>query len=109
MRKAWIMAEPTGLPSRPFEYRLVSESTLFPGKAQPHHIVFTSALGAQRAAQRHDLRVVGGPLTLPLVTLEDRDRYRAEAQRRVESALNRERGLCAPADGSNVVYLDEAR
>lgn len=107
MRKAWIMQEPTGRTLQPFQFRLVSESTLFPGKAQPHVAAFVTSGSAARAAQVHGLKLTGDPLTLPLVTAEDRDRYRLEAQRRAELALNRERGLNAPVAASNVVYLDE--
>ncbi|UTC29223.1 hypothetical protein BAMBUS_01410 [Brevundimonas phage vB_BpoS-Bambus] len=106
MRKAWIMEEPTGYRSHPHQYRLVSESTLFPGKAQPHYGAFGSRTGAADAARTHGLALTGGPLTLPLVTAADRDQFRLDAQRRVERALNADQGL-GSIDGSNVVYLCE--
>ena len=102
MRKAWIRVEDTG-GSRLF--RLISESTLFPGKAQPHAVAFGSHRCAAEAARTHDLTLTGEPLTLPLVTAQDRDQYRFDAQRRAEQALNRERGLSDKTDTTNVVLL----
>lgn len=99
------MEEPTGYASHPHQYRLVSESTLFPGKAQPHYGAFGTRSAAATAARDHGLALSGGPLTLPLVTQEDRNEFRLEAHKRVEQALNAEQGLGRPLGGDNVVML----
>lgn len=105
MRKAWIKVEPTGYAHHPHQFRIVSESTLFPGKAQPHCMAFGSVTAARDAAVRGGYVLTKEPLDLPLVTAKDRDDYRAAAQVRAEAALNAERGLATVVDGDNVVPL----
>lgn len=103
MRKAWIRQEPTGWASQPHQYRLISESTLFPGKAQPHVNVFGSQAAAAKIARDHGLDLTGEPLRMPLVTEDDRDAYRLAAQKRCEQALNLDRCHGEPVVLSNVV------
>lgn len=105
MRKVWIKREGAGRPGQPFQYRLISESTLFPGKAQPHAVAFSNINTAHTAAAGGGYTVTGEPLTLPLVTAQDREGYRIAAQVRAEAALNAERGLAPAALADNVVPL----
>lgn len=83
MRRAWVETQGGS-------YRLVSESTLFPGKAQPHLRWFGRAEACVQAAQRGGLQLEGGPIPMPLVTAQDREEFRVKAQRDAENALTRD-------------------
>ncbi|USN15247.1 hypothetical protein KIKIMORA_01010 [Brevundimonas phage vB_BpoS-Kikimora] len=93
MRRAWIERAPSGWAYPPYRFRLVSESTLFPGKAQPHVSWFSTPETCRKLAERGGLALQGGPIPLPLVTQQDRDQFRADAQRNAEAALNQDAGL----------------